>query len=150
MAIKSIFHINVNCSDHARSKAFYELLGFRSVFEIPEGTDPGMCRGLGLPEGTRARASIMMLDPDDQRSCRLDLIEWTEPATEGQPYPSLTHAGAARIALFTTDLPSEYERLRAEGVEFLSEPVEMGTAAHFVCFRDPDGTVLELIAFPEA
>jgi catechol 2,3-dioxygenase-like lactoylglutathione lyase family enzyme len=149
MAIKSIFHLNVNCSDHARSKAFYEMLGFRSVFEIREGTDAEMVKGLGLPEGSRAKASIMMLDPNDQRSCRLDLIEWTDPPTTGTPYPDLMHAGVARVALFTTGLQEEYERLKAEGVEFVSEPVVMGTGARFVCFRDPDGTFLELIEFPK-
>lgn len=145
MPIKSIFHVNVNCRDHARSKAFYEMLGFQSVFEIPEGTDDDMVAGLGLARGARARASIMMLDPAEQRSCRLDLIEWTDPPTHGSPYPDLMHAGAARIALYTTGLDAEYERLRANGVEFLSEPVTMATGARFVCFHDPDGTILELI-----
>jgi glyoxylase I family protein len=143
--IKSIFHVNVNCTDHDRSRAFYEMLGFQSVFEIPEGTDDQMVAGLGLAKGTCAKASIMMLDPDEQRSCRLDLIEWTDPPTHGTPYPDLMHAGAARIALYTTGLRDEYERLRAEGVQFLSEPVTMGTGALFVCFEDPDGTILELI-----
>ena len=35
MAIKSIFHVNVNCSDLDRSKAFYERLGFQSTTELP-------------------------------------------------------------------------------------------------------------------
>ena len=149
MPIKSIFHLNVNCSDHARSKAFYEMLGFRSVFEMREGTDGEMTKGVGLPDGSTAKASIMMLDPNDQRSCRLDLIEWTDPPTDGRPYPHLRHAGVARVALYTTDLQGEYDRLRGEGVEFVSEPVVMGTGARFVCFTDPDGTFLELIEFPK-
>ncbi len=148
MAIKSIFHLNINCTDHERSRAFYELLGFHVVHEIPEGSDPAMAKALGLPEDVRAKAVIMMIDPTDQRSCRLDLIEWTSPATVGTPYPTLNHAGVARVALFTTGLDAEYERLLAAGVSFLSEPVVMRGDIKFVCFEDPDGTILELIEVP--
>jgi catechol 2,3-dioxygenase-like lactoylglutathione lyase family enzyme len=148
MAIKSIFHLNINCTDHARSKAFYEMLGFTAVHEIPEGSDPEMAKGLGLPGDARAKATIMMLDPADQRSCRLDLIQWTSPVTEGRPYPALNHAGVARVALFTTGLDAEHERLAAAGVTFVSEPVTMRGDIRFVCFEDPDGTILELIELP--
>ena len=54
----------------------------------------------------------------------------------------------ARIALFTKGLRDEYQRLKGEGVEFISEPVVIRTAAGralFTCFYDPDGTILELI-----
>ena len=148
MAIKAIFHVNVNCTDLDRSKAFYELLGFRSVIDLPPGGGADMLHGLGLPPGSRARGAIMMLDPDQPRSTRLDLLEWLEPRTWGRPYEDLAHVGAARIALWTTGLDEEVERLRAAGVDFLSEPVAMdGFDTRFVCFRDPDGTVLELIEF---
>ena len=39
--------------------------------------------------------------------------------------------------------------LEAAGAEFLSKPAQMppssGSNARFVCFKDPDGTVLELV-----
>ena len=146
MAIKSIFHINVNCRNLDRSRAFYENLGFEGVLDLPEGGKPEMLRGLGLPPSARGRAVIMMLDPKVPRSTRLDLIEWTEPPTGGEALPDLTHVGAARIALWTKGIEAEYQRLRAEGVEFLSEPVDMN-GSWFCCFKDPDGTVLELIDF---
>ena len=49
MAIKSIFHVNVNCSDLERSRAFYERLGFQTVNELPTGGSPKLALGLGLP-----------------------------------------------------------------------------------------------------
>lgn len=146
MAIKSIFHINVNCRNYERSLAFYRDLGFQVVHAIPEGGDPEMLRGLGLRADARARAAILMLDPDVPRSTRLDLIEWIDPPTTGSPPADLTHVGAARIALWTKEIDAEYERLRARGVRFLSEPVRMGST-RFCCFEDPDGTILELIDF---
>jgi predicted enzyme related to lactoylglutathione lyase len=39
-----------------------------------------------------------------------------------------------------------YERLKAKGVKFLSEPKKLpGTEVTIVCFKDPDGTFLELL-----
>ena len=148
--IKSLFHVNVNCSDFERSLRFYQMLGFRVVLDIPAVTegaansDTG--RGLGLPDSI-ARAAIMTLS-DDPRATRLDLIEWTTPRDTAKPYARLNHLGIARIALFTKGLRDEYARLKREGVEFISEPVVIRTGAGpalFACFYDPDGTVLELI-----
>lgn len=150
MAIKDVFHVNVNCTDLDRSRAFYELVGFTTVVELGVGGAAAMLRGLGMPEGSKARAVLMQLEPDKPRSTRLDLIEWIEPRTHGPAASDLAHVGAVRIALWTIGIDDEYERLRSAGVEFVSEPVAMGGGTRFCCFRDPDGMVLELIEFPPA
>lgn len=145
--IKSIFHININVTDFERSLAFYKNLGFKVVLNIGEGPNPANDVGLGIPNSV-ARAALLALG-DDPRATRIDLIEWKQPKTEGAAYPHLYHAGAARIALFTKDLDEEYQRLKALGVECVSEPVVIQfpnkAGAKFFCFKDPDGTFLELI-----
>jgi glyoxylase I family protein len=145
--IKSIFHININVKDFDRSLAFYQKLGFKVVLNIGEGANPANDKGLGIPNSV-GRAALLSLS-DDPRATRIDLIEWKQPKTEGEPYPYLYHTGAARIALFTKNLDEEYARLKAEGVEFVSEPVILrfrnGAGSKFCCFKDPDGTFLELI-----
>ena len=149
--IKSLFHVNVNCSNFERSLAFYKMLGFKVSVDIPAVADAksggsDASRGLGFSDST-ARAAIMTLS-DDPRATRLDLIEWSQPRDDAKPYPRLNHLGIARIALFTKGLRDEYQRLKGEGVEFISEPVVIRTAAGpalFACFYDPDGTILELI-----
>ena len=148
--IKSIFHVNVNCSNFERSLRFYQMLGFKVAVEIPAVTEGAgnseTGRGLGLPNSV-ARAAIMTLN-DDPHGTRLDLIEWTKPRDDAKPYAQLNHLGIARIALFTKGLRDEYARLKREGIEFISEPVVIRTGAGtalFACFHDPDGTVLELI-----
>ena len=146
MTIKAIFHVNVNCSDYERSKAFYENLGFQSVLDLPTGGDAKLARGLAMPN-CEGRASIMMLDPGQPRQARLDLIEWTNPRDERPPYEHLARLGINRIALWTIDLQGEYERLSADGVEFLSAPEALGEHTSFVCLKDPDGTIIELIEF---
>ncbi len=95
----------------------------------------------------RARGALMAIG-DDQRPTLLDLIEWENPKTDGKPYPHLAHMGTCRIALRTPNVPKVYEGLKSKGVEFLSEPQVFDGGVAFVCFKDPDGTFLELINLP--
>ena len=146
MTIKSVFHVNINCTDFERSKAFYEMLGFKAVVNLGEGGSEEMGRGLGDPTA-KGKAAIMMLDPDNRRGCRVDLIEWMTPKTKGAPPPDLFHAGMARLCLYCTELDGHVAQLKAAGVELVSEPVQMMKGTRFICFKDPDGTFIELIEF---
>ena len=97
--IESIFHINVNCTNFERSLEFYKTLGFKVIRDLNEVGSEQLSRGLRIPNG-RGRAVLMILG-DNPRSTRLDLIEWKNPRTEGQPHPHLWHTGMCRIALRT-------------------------------------------------
>ncbi len=146
MTITHIFHVNVNCSDLDVSKPFYERLGFQSVLDLPTGGDANLARGLALPD-CDGRSTIMMLDPTEARQTRLDLLEWTTPRDPTPPYEHLGRLGIARLALRSTDIDEDVERLEADGVNFLSPPQMMGSHTRFVCFKDPDGSIIELIEF---
>ena len=147
--IQGIFHININVTDFERSLEFYQMLGFRIVADLGEGGSQALNAGLRIPDG-RGRAALLMLG-EDPHATRIDLIEWKNPKTAGQAYPHLYHVGMARLALKTKNLPQVYADLKARGVEFFSEPQELHFPnqgrASFVCFTDPDGTILELIDF---
>ena len=146
--IQGIFHVNINVSDFDRSLAFYKMLGFRVLRDLGTGGSKQLDIGLNLRNG-RARAALLVLG-DDPHATRIDLIEWTRPPPTGKPYADLNHIGIARIAFKTKHLLMEYERLKKEGVHFLSSPQETilgDSRTLFVCFHDPDGTVLELIDF---
>lgn len=139
-----IYHVNVNCTDFERSLAFYKMIGFTEYMDLGEGGVPG----LGFDD-CRIRAVLLSLG-DDPRATVLDLIEWTDPKTEGVPYPNLAHTGIARICFRIKDLDGAYRELVGKGIEFLSEPVvvNLGTGHQkFVCFKDPDGTILEFMEF---
>ena len=147
--VKGIFHININVTNFERSLEFYKLLGFRVARDLGEGGNKYFERGLKIPNPS-GRAALLMLG-DHKYATRIDLIEWKSPKTEGTPYPHLYHAGICRVALWTDNLQEIYEKLQAAGVEFLSEPQVMtdrkGHSSSFICFYDPDGTVIELIQF---
>lgn len=107
----------------------------------------------------RVRGALLGLESDhdgDPGAARLtiDLLQWIDPHDDEPPYPHLYHYGIARIALTSSDLDADVARLQSAGVEFISDPVQLpldaGSSARFVCFKDPDGTVLELVEHPTA
>ena len=87
-------------------------------------------------------------------STAVDLLEWQDPQDGEAPYPHLYHLGLARVALVTSDMDADTATLKEAGVEFISEPVSLagptGDPVRFVCFKDPDGTVLELVQAGQA
>ena len=154
--VKGIYHINVNVTNFARSLAFYQLLGFKVVCDLGEVGNKFLERGLQIPQPL-GRAALLQIG-DDTRATRLDLLEWKHPKTGGKPPPHLYRAGLARIALVTDQLQDVWDTVKAaniEGVIFFSEPqwmprlssAQAGVSDAFVCFTDPDGTVIELIQF---
>lgn len=149
MAISGLVHVNINCSNYERSKAFYEVLGFKEFWQVPETNTPEVAAAVGMPP-YRVNGALLRLDgPEVKSPMTIDLLEWKEPRDEAAPYPHLYHYGLARIALATTDLDGDMDRLKAAGATFLSEPAAMppssGVNVRFVCFKDPDGTILELV-----
>jgi catechol 2,3-dioxygenase-like lactoylglutathione lyase family enzyme len=147
MSIIGLVHVNVNCSNFERSRAFYELLGFELLMEVHERNTAEVAAAVGL-EPYHLRGALMRL-ADVKSPFVIDLIEWKDPSDPSPPYARLNHLGIARIAMASSDLDADMARLQAEGVEFISEPAtvvwEGHTDSRFVCFRDPDGSVLELV-----
>lgn len=150
-------HININVSDLDRSIEFYRKFGFE-VF-IPGVPYLGLSSGaetqplpenavtaLGMRPDTHGRACIMQFD---EGFPKIDLTEFGE----SDPRRPLANddLGLVRICLATEDLKSEVERLKGEGIEFISEPqTGHGKLADIAVCKDPDGTLIELLQiYPE-
>lgn len=153
MTVTGLVHININCSDYPRSKKFYEALGFREFFIVPETGPPEIAVGIGMID-YRVRGSLMRLESAQAGQTgttplTIDLLQWLEPHDETPPYPHLYHYGIARIALSTDDFDADVARMKAVGADFISDPIVVkgddGSVSQFVCFRDPDGTVIEFL-----
>lgn len=147
MAITGMVHFNVNCSDYERSREFYRVLGFEEMWRVPETNTPEVAAAVGMPP-YRVKGGLLAL-AGAPSPVVIDLLQWLEPHDAGPPYPHLYHYGIARVALATSDLDGDIAKLAAAGAVFLSKPAQMpegsGSRARFVCFKDPDGTVLELV-----
>lgn len=152
----AIFHINMNCTDLEKSTAFYELVGFREVNPLRDDAERQRTFGeiglgpiLRVPEDSEARARLMMLG-DDHRATRLDLVQWTKPATEGRMPGNLTAVGIHRLCLRVRDAAEMHRRLTAAGYEAFSPPILIdmgGTRQYVFCCADPDGLAVEFMQF---
>jgi len=143
--IERIFHFNINCTDLERSLAFYQLLGFKVILDFRAGmTSKEMAEAFGMQ--TADLRGVHLRLGDAAEATRIDLLEFTDPAPTGRPYPHLYHTGIARMCLKTTNLERDYGDLSAKGIVFLSKPKTLpGTSVSIVCFKDPDGTFIELL-----
>ena len=56
--------------------------------------------------------------------------------------------GNRHLGFYVGDVDAEAERLREAGVEFTIEPQDATGQVRLAFFRDPDGTVLELLSGP--
>ena len=147
MTVHSIFHVNINCRDFERSLAFYKAVGFSVEMEFPENGHPAVAKGLGVGDHL-VKGALLKLG-DDQNAARLDLLEWIRPRNSSPSPLTLSDPGIVRIALSSDDFEADVARLRGLGVDFISEPLYRptpeGDRPFFVCFRDPDGNVLEIV-----
>jgi catechol 2,3-dioxygenase-like lactoylglutathione lyase family enzyme len=149
--LKKLFHVNICVRDMERSVRFYQGLGFNKVNDATFD-DPHVGDALDL-KVQKMRAVFMRLG-DDPDSPVLDLVQFIDPPTQGQPYPTLNNTGICRIAFTVDDIDKTYEELRAKKIEFLTALKKIngpnGATIGMVCFKDPDGAVLQLYSVTRA
>jgi catechol 2,3-dioxygenase-like lactoylglutathione lyase family enzyme len=150
--IYDLAHININCTDIERSIAFYEKFGFEVIHVIAEDTkdlDPtrDLMPGAGGYRGSHCRGVIMSLGDHPRCWTKLELLQYTRPATEPEPPRSAFQVGYCRMAIRCRDIHAEVARLKAEGIEFECDVETSKTvgALSYAFARDPDGTIVELL-----
>jgi len=132
-----------------RSIRFYESIGFTKVNDfILGGGEPSIGAALGLP--VKKLRGVFMRLGTDPNAPMIDLVQFIDPPPQGQPYPTLNNLGICRVAFLVDDIEAVYKELQAKQVEFVA-PLQMldgprDSKIGVVCFKDPDGTVLELIS----
>ena len=154
--VQGVFHVNVNCTNFARSLCFYQLIGFEKILDFDDTPGPvrsfgqaGLGPVLGLPDDCDGRAALLALS-GESGSTRLDLIEWKRPKLSAECRKSLAQPGIARICLKTNDCDSVYSRLSSAGYVVYSAPTRVylgGGWTKLFCCEDPDGTVIEFMEF---
>ena len=149
--IAAVVAVELTVSDLARSRAFFEQLGFAFVGETELtggslGTQPGLrqarVRRAELALGTEHIALLQYLTPLDGRA--------VPPDTRGNDL------WFQHIAIVVRDMDRAYRWLRAHRVAHVSSapqtlPAWNRAAAGIEAFyfADPDGHALELIQFPK-
>lgn len=142
--------IGITVSDLDRSVAFYtNILDFEEIGRF-ESSGPEWERLLGV-FGARTRTARLRLGEET-----LELTEFLAP--RGRPVPPDSRSNDLwfqHVAIIVSDMDRAYARLADVGVEHVSPRPQLlpdwneaagGIEAFY--FRDPDGHILEILAFP--
>ncbi len=146
--IGQIIHVGVTVKDIDRAIGFYrDVMGLDFKGEmLMEGPETDRLFGR---EGVKAR--VAYLNGSNELLCPpVELIQFIDAEVE-EKETDLFRTSISEICFTTDDIWKEYEKLKAEGVEFLSEPQEFDSTEYgfgksiAVYFKDTEGTVLELL-----
>ncbi len=148
MAIIGTDHTSYTVSDLSRTLRFYrDLLGFEVVRERPSITNNYFRKIVGFPDGVIRDAMLRI--PGSTHF--LELFEYQQPRGVRQDLTP-NNPGSSHIAYYVDDLSGMYQRLKDEGVEFVSEPIYLdegpNTGGWAVYMKDPDGILIELFQPP--
>lgn len=150
MSLTALYYVNLNCRSLETSRAFYVALGFTVEAEIPEMSLAAVAEGLAI--GPHRVKGVLLRLGEGSNTTLLDLLEWIEPPAPQGRSKAANDPGIVRLSLFSDDFSADYRRIEAMGVEFLSAPMDHPDPRlpkpMFVCFRDPDGNILELVNRP--
>ena len=144
-------HTNVIVSDLDRSLDFYtRVLGLKVASQM-EIDAPEFARGVGIPD-TRVRAAVLEVP---NATTLLEMFEYATIISKPISKDALpSDLGIQHICFRVDDIEAVYQNLVAQDVVFLSPPVTLGTdkgdtdAVRFCYYRDPDGSLLELLQLP--
>jgi glyoxylase I family protein len=135
--LQRLFHVNICVRDMERSIRFYQDLGFSKVNDFTMD-DPSVGDALGV-KAKKLRGVFMRLG-NDANAPVLDLVQFIDPPTQGQPYPTLNNVGICRIAFTVDDIDKTYEELKAKGATFVMAPAQReGEGIKLAVCIDPDG-----------
>jgi catechol 2,3-dioxygenase-like lactoylglutathione lyase family enzyme len=141
-------HVGIQVRDVERSARFYEdNLGFKRVARWSK-SEPYVQRVVGyFPDVTLEIAYLQIPGSD----VFLEILEYRGVAKA--PVDTATaNPGTAHFSLFVDDLGELHQRLKAKGVQFVSD-VETSTAGplkggRLIYMIDPDGIRVELVELP--
>jgi len=72
--ITGMVHVNINCRDYEKSKAFYEMLGFEEFWPVPETNSEEVANAVAMPV-YKVKGALMTLTGATQRTI-IDLLEF--------------------------------------------------------------------------
>jgi catechol 2,3-dioxygenase-like lactoylglutathione lyase family enzyme len=157
-----IHHVGATVADLERSLRFYvEDLGMTVEVGPLELSGAAVAAAYGAEAETAKVKLAWLRAGEGHRRAYLQLVEWIEPATEGEAFATelpgaqgsyANMLGMGRLAFSVTDAFGTYETLRGRGIEFLSPPQESDNGpdwplVRWGSFLDPDGIVLQMFEF---
>lgn len=142
VAAQKVIHINLNCSDVHRDRALFEALGLVALSHMQAEPQDGS--GMGI-HGTVQWNGYGMHGSAGWEGTMIDLLQWTQPATSGKPYPQPHQVGFARLGITVPNLEDALAAVTRHGATVLAPPAPGVDGKPGFCCRDGDGSVLEIV-----
>jgi catechol 2,3-dioxygenase-like lactoylglutathione lyase family enzyme len=139
--IRGVHHISLSTIDLDKCVHFYrDLLGMTldRISPLAPGWEPfETIVGLRNVTGQVAQFNLGNMN--------LEVFCYTEPSPKPGERRPACDVGIRHIAFDVTDIATEYERLKAAGVDFISPPQHLAPGKCTSCYLyDPDGNIVEL------
>jgi catechol 2,3-dioxygenase-like lactoylglutathione lyase family enzyme len=148
--ILDVFHFSFTVSDIDEASDWLEhVLGLEPV--LRQRQDNEYTRELvGIDDAVLEIAQFAIPGIPPLRSTHmLEIVEYVSAGGLGARELPTNDAGVAHLALMVTDVHARYERMRAQGVDFVNPPVQITAGANrggWSCYlRGPDGITFELM-----
>lgn len=146
--LQEIIHVGLTVTDLDRSVAFYrDLLGLTYLGEM-EMNGPET-EQLFQRKGCKARVAYLN-GSTELAAPPVELIQFIGQDVKNQT-GDLFRTSISELCFATDDIDRDYTRLKAVGVDFLSEPQSFDATRYgfgksrAVYLKDPDGIILELL-----
>ena len=140
MKVKSINHVGLTVSDFQRAVDWYgENFGF-ALIDVQEMSANKICSLQNLYGLTDTSVKFGFLRAPGGQV--LEIFHFSPTADKEQV--KWNRPGPTHFCLNVSNVNSWYQRLKANGVEFCSEP-QATSGSDWVFLRDPDGNLVELI-----
>jgi catechol 2,3-dioxygenase-like lactoylglutathione lyase family enzyme len=145
----TVSFVAITCADLDRSLAFYRSLGLREAARYPSENADGSHLRI---DGAVAMDEVVLTAPGGGEVLVMLVGFRSPPCTTVAPRAANT-LGMWRAAFLVADLDGAVADLTRQHIDTISAPVAMAMGPglptlRFVCFRGPDGEVLELIEQP--
>ncbi len=143
--------VAITCADLDASRTFYRSLGFHEAAAYPSENPDGAHLRV---DGPVAMNEVVLAAPGGGRVLVM-LVGFRAPLCEPSSPRVANTLGMWRAAFIVADLDSAVAELGRLGIDTISAPVAMAMGPglpelRFVCFRGPDGEVIELIEQPRS
>ncbi len=139
--IRGVHHTSISTNNFDTMVHFYrDLIGlpFATSFDWEAGNDAAD-QVVGLKDSAVKTALLRA------GNTFVEIFQYTNPpGKDGAPRPPACDAGLTHICFDVVDIEDEQARLSAAGIEFHSDPVEIGGIVKATYGRDPDGNIFEM------
>jgi len=138
--IEGIEHVGLSVSNLDKSIDFYcRNLNCEVIRIIEASTNPLLGKVVGIPDCV-ARIAHLKSGPNI-----LELFEYIKPRGKKIPDNQIqADNGFVHAGFRSSDVRNDYLKLKNEGVDFISEPVEFRKDVWICYFHGPDQEVCEL------